>query len=89
MDAEIIVMSANPSLLAGSDVSPVIHRAAGLELEEYTKGMGPISVGQAVLSPGFNLDCYQCRNHKRYNKSMKVRIRASQHFNASRVNKVE
>lgn len=56
MDAEIIVMSANPSLLAGSGVSRVIHRAAGTELEEYTKGMGPISVGQAVISPGFNLN---------------------------------
>ena len=49
-------MSANPSLLAGSGVSRVIHRAAGPELEAYTKEIGPIGVGQAVITSGFNLN---------------------------------
>ena len=56
IDADIIVMSANPSLLAGSGVSRVIHRAAGPELEAYAKEIGPIGVGQAVITSGFNLN---------------------------------
>jgi len=56
IDADIIVMSANPSLLAGSGVSRVIHRAAGPELEAYGKEIGPIGVGEAVITPGFNLN---------------------------------
>ena len=51
--ADIIVMSANPSLLAGSGVSGVIHKAAGPELERYTKPLGPLAVGQAVVTPAF------------------------------------
>jgi O-acetyl-ADP-ribose deacetylase len=55
IDAEIIVMSANPSLLAGSGVSGVIHKAAGPELETHVKAFGPLDVGQAILTPAFNL----------------------------------
>ena len=55
IDAEIIVMSANPSLLAGSGVSGIIHKAAGPDLETYVKAFGPLSVGQAILTPAFNL----------------------------------
>ena len=51
--ADIIVMSANPSLLAGSGVSGVIHKSAGPELERYTKPLGPLAVGQAVVTPAF------------------------------------
>jgi len=52
--ADIIVMSANPSLLAGSGVSGVIHKAAGPELERHAKPLGPIAVGQAVVTPAFD-----------------------------------
>ena len=52
-EADIIVMSANPSLLAGSGVSGVIHKSAGPELERYTKPLGPLAVGQAVVTPAF------------------------------------
>lgn len=55
VDADIIVMSANPSLLAGSGVSGVIHKAAGSELEQYAKPFAPLSEGQAILTPAFNL----------------------------------
>jgi O-acetyl-ADP-ribose deacetylase (regulator of RNase III) len=36
-EADIIVMSANPRLLAGSGVSGVILKAAGIGLEKHTK----------------------------------------------------
>jgi O-acetyl-ADP-ribose deacetylase (regulator of RNase III) len=55
-NADVIVMSANPSLLAGSGVSGVIHKAAGAELEEHVKPLGPIAEGQAIVSPAFALN---------------------------------
>jgi len=48
-------MSANPSLLGGSGVSGAIHKAAGPELETHVKAFGPLDVGQAILTPAFNL----------------------------------
>ena len=33
----------------------VIHKAAGSELEQYAKPLGPLSVGQAIVTPPFNL----------------------------------
>ena len=53
--SDIIVLSANPSLLAGSGISGVIHKAAGKELELAAKALGPIKVGEAVITPAFNL----------------------------------
>ena len=54
--ADIIVISAHPSLLAGSGISGIIHKAAGSELEQYVKPLGPLEPGQAVITPAFNLD---------------------------------
>ena len=54
-NADIIAFSAHPSLLAGSGVSGVIHKAAGPELEKAAKFLGPISPGKAVITPAFNL----------------------------------
>jgi O-acetyl-ADP-ribose deacetylase (regulator of RNase III) len=54
-EADIIVLSANPSLFAGSGISGVIHKAAGKELELAAKALGPIKVGEAVITPAFNL----------------------------------
>ena len=57
--ADVIVMSANPSLLAGSGLSGAIHRAAGPQLEIYSKGLAPIPPGTAVVTRSFNLNaCY-------------------------------
>lgn len=53
--ADIIVFSAHPSLLAGSGVSGIVHKAAGPELEALAKSLGPISTGQSVITPAFNL----------------------------------
>jgi O-acetyl-ADP-ribose deacetylase (regulator of RNase III) len=53
--ADIIVLSANPSLLAGSGISGVIHKAAGKELELAAKALGSIKVGEAVITPAFAL----------------------------------
>ena len=54
--AEVLVISAHPSLLAGSGISGVVHKAAGPKLEQYTKPLGPLKPGQAVITPGFNLN---------------------------------
>ena len=53
--ADIIVFSAHPSLLAGSGVSGIVHKAAGPDLELCAKSLGPISPGKAVMTPAFNL----------------------------------
>ena len=52
---DIMVLSANPSLLAGSGVSGVTHKAAGPQLEIAAKAFAPISPGEAIITPGFNL----------------------------------
>ena len=54
-DCEAIVNSANPSMLKGSGVCGAIHRAAGRDLEQYGRPLGPLSLGQAVITPAFNL----------------------------------
>jgi len=53
--ADVIVFSAHPSLLAGSGVSGLIHRAAGPELEKAAKILGPLRSGEAVITHAFNL----------------------------------
>lgn len=54
-DCDAIVNSANPSMRAGSGVCGAIHRAAGRELEKHGMPLGPLSLGQAVITLGFNL----------------------------------
>lgn len=54
-DCEAIVNSAHPSMLAGSGVCGVIHKAAGKELEIYGKQLAPLKLTQAVITPAFNL----------------------------------
>ena len=54
-DCEAIVNSANPLMLKGSGVCGAIHRAAGSELEQYGRPLAPLSLGQAVITPAFNL----------------------------------
>jgi len=54
-DADIIVFSAHSSLLAGSGVSGMVHKAAGTELEVFAKSLGPLAPGKSVITPAFNL----------------------------------
>ena len=54
-DCDAIINSAHPSMLAGSGVCGVIHRAAGKELEAYGKKFAPLVLAQAVITPAFNL----------------------------------
>ena len=54
-DCEAIVNSANEYLIAGGGVCGAIYRAAGRELEPYTKRLAPLGLGESVISPGFEL----------------------------------
>ena len=48
--ADIVVFSAHPSLLAGSGVSGIVHKAAGPELEVLAKSLGPIAPDQSAIT---------------------------------------
>ena len=54
-DCDAIVNSAHPSMLAGSGVCGLIHKAAGKGLEEYGKQFAPLKMTQAVITPAFDL----------------------------------
>lgn len=54
-DAEAVVNSANANLRLGSGVAGAIHTAAGPELERYCQQFAPLSLGKAVITPGFFL----------------------------------
>lgn len=55
MPVAAIVNPAHPSLLRGSGLCGIIHRAAGIELELASKPLGPLAYGEACITPGFQL----------------------------------
>jgi O-acetyl-ADP-ribose deacetylase (regulator of RNase III) len=54
-DAVALVNSANANLRLGSGVAGAIHTAAGPELEAFCQPFAPLGLGQALVTPGFNL----------------------------------
>ncbi len=52
---DAIVNAANRWLMPGGGVDGAIHRAAGPALAIAASKLGPIQEGQAVITPGFNL----------------------------------
>lgn len=56
MRVDAIVNTANPRPVIGSGVDAGIHRAAGPELLTAREKIGRIGVGEATITPGFNLN---------------------------------
>ena len=54
--ADAIVNTANPDPVIGSGVDAGIHKKAGPKLLEARKKIGPIAVGQAVVTRAYELD---------------------------------
>ena len=54
-DVDALVNSANANLRFGSGVAGAIHTAAGPELEQDCRRHSPIALGEAVVTPGFEL----------------------------------
>ena len=54
--ADAVVNTANPDPVIGSGVDAGIHKKAGAKLIKARKKVGPIAVGQAVITPAFDMD---------------------------------
>ena len=55
MQVDALVNTANPQPIIGSGVDYAVHSAAGPRLLEARRKIGRIRVGQAMLTPGFDL----------------------------------
>lgn len=56
MQVDAIVNTANPKPIVGYGVDAGIHKKAGEKLLEERQKIGNIGVGEAVITPGFNLE---------------------------------
>ena len=57
--ADAIVNPAHVSLLSGSGLCGVIHKHAGIELENHCESLGEQSYGDVVMTPAFELTQFQ------------------------------
>lgn len=55
LNVDAIVNSAHTSLLHCSGISGAIHQSAGPELEKHCRLLGGCAIGDAVMTPGFDL----------------------------------
>jgi len=55
LEVDAIVNAASRSLSGGGGVDGAIHRAAGRELVQVSRALGPIETGEAVITSGFKL----------------------------------
>lgn len=55
-DTDAVVNAANKDLAPGGGVAGAIHRAAGQELAEHCREMERCNTGEAVITPGFQLE---------------------------------
>lgn len=57
MRVDAIVTTASEALHVGGGVNGAIHKAAGIGLQAAVQQLGGCHVGQAKITPGFNLPC--------------------------------
>lgn len=62
-DCDGLVNSANAYLIAGGGVCGAIYKAAGPELERYTRPLAPLGLGEAIASPGFEITAKLFHTH--------------------------
>lgn len=55
LELDAVVNAANRALLPGTGVDGALRAAAGPELTQHTARLPPLDVGQAVITPGYNL----------------------------------
>lgn len=55
LDVDAIVIPSNVALMPGGGVCGAIHRAAGSEMSEACREVGPCPTGEARVTPGFKL----------------------------------
>ena len=55
IEADAAVLSAHPTLVAGSGLSGHFHREAGPELEAAAKALGPLEPGRSIVTKGYRL----------------------------------
>ncbi|MFB6344524.1 MAG: macro domain-containing protein [bacterium] len=53
---DAVVNAANKDLAPGGGVAGAIHRAAGQELTDYCRDLERCNTGEAVITPGFDLN---------------------------------
>ena len=54
---DAIVNPTNRHMWPGGGADAAIHEAAGPELLDYCQTLGGVSVGEAKITPAFNLPC--------------------------------